>query len=84
MVLEKTRLLLGILGRLIAFVTRGNKNGSVTFEKLVSRESSYNDDACTGSVSEDFVVLLSILEPSHVCHPLLCAVLEVNFPKSPF
>ena len=36
-------------------------------ENLVSRESSNSDEASTASVSEEFVALLSILEPSDLC-----------------
>ncbi|PON85033.1 2-isopropylmalate synthase [Trema orientale] len=75
---EKTQFLLLLLKKLISLViSGGNERNSSTFHKSVSRECSYRDASCATSVSEDFVASLSILEPSHPCHPPLLAVLEV-------
>ncbi|XP_062082892.1 uncharacterized protein LOC133789154 isoform X2 [Humulus lupulus] len=76
--LEKTQVLLSIVGRIICLVSNGgNEKTSFTFDKFVSRECSYSDSAGTTSVSEDFAASLSILVPSDPWRPFLCQVLEV-------
>lgn len=78
--LEKTHVLLLVLGNIISLIRRrGNENSSIRFQKSASRESSYNDASCSVSVSEEFFASVSILEFSDPPRPLLCAVLEVTF-----
>lgn len=80
LVLKKFQVLVLIIGKLKSLMTiRGNEKSQVTFEKVLSREFSFNDATSATSITEDFIASISIVEPSDPCLPSLCAILEVYF-----
>ncbi|KAJ6396114.1 hypothetical protein OIU77_021197 [Salix suchowensis] len=68
--------ILYLLSRLVTTELSGrNGKSSITFKKLISRQSVSDD--CTTSITEEFVASLCLWKPSDPRYAFLCAVLEV-------
>ena len=69
--------ILNLLSRLVTTELSGrNGKSSITFKKLISRQSVSDD--CTTSITEEFVASLCLWKPSDPRYAYLCAVLEVD------
>ncbi|KAG8662599.1 hypothetical protein MANES_01G125500v8 [Manihot esculenta] len=79
LLIEKGRLILSVLSRLISIELTGGENekSSITFKRSISLECAYLNVDCTANVTEEFFASISSLEPSDSCYTLLCGVLEV-------
>lgn len=77
LILEKARVLLSILSKLISFTSSGNDEGTSISFKSFHRECSYSENGYTTSVAEDLVASLHFLQPSDPHRSLLSALLEV-------
>lgn len=77
LILEKARVLLSILSKLISFSSSENdEDPSISFKRF-SRECSYCENGFTTSVAEDFVASLHFIQHSDPHRSLLSALLEV-------
>lgn len=86
LLIEKGRLILSVLSRLISIELTGGENekSSITFKRSISLECAYLNVDCTANVTEEFFASISSLEPSDSCYTLLCGVLEVMLNCSKF
>lgn len=77
LILEKARVLLSILSKLISFTSSGNdEDTSISFKRF-HRECNYSENGYTTSVAEDLVASLHFLQPSDPHRSLISALLEV-------
>ncbi|KAI3440075.1 uncharacterized protein J3R85_004046 [Psidium guajava] len=77
LILEKARVLLSVLSKLISFSSSENdEDASISFKRF-RRECSYCENGFTTSVAEDLVASLHFLQPSDPHRSLLSALLEV-------
>ncbi|XP_030550843.2 uncharacterized protein LOC115755541 isoform X2 [Rhodamnia argentea] len=77
LILERTRVLLSILSKLISFSSSENdEEASISFKRF-RWERSYRENGFTTSVAEDLVASLHFLQPSDRHRSLLSALLEV-------
>ncbi|XP_021292436.1 uncharacterized protein LOC110422749 [Herrania umbratica] len=78
LVIEKGRILLGILRRCVSVELKGgNGRNCCNFEEEVSHECMFVDDDATTSLFEHLVTSISFSEPCNPFHAILCTVLEV-------
>ncbi|OMP01713.1 hypothetical protein CCACVL1_03021 [Corchorus capsularis] len=78
LIIEKGRLLLGILKRCLSVEFKGENGKSRTsFEKQDSHECMHVDDDGTTYIADHLVTSICFSEPSNPFHAILCAVLEV-------
>ncbi|XP_056175994.1 uncharacterized protein LOC115674074 isoform X2 [Syzygium oleosum] len=77
LILEKARVLLSMLSKLISFTSSGNdEDTSISFKRF-HRECNYSENGYTTSVAEDLVASLHFLQPSDPRRSLISALLEV-------
>uniref|UniRef100_A0A7N0U9D1 DUF7812 domain-containing protein n=1 Tax=Kalanchoe fedtschenkoi TaxID=63787 RepID=A0A7N0U9D1_KALFE len=75
LVLDKGIFLISALKRLCSLDVVGVDISDIKFMKSSSHNCSIN--GLTSSIAEEFVAFFSFVKPSHLCLPLLCALLEV-------